>query len=90
MVSQVSAAFKRKAQGCNGHPSCRDAELDSAYGLFPANSLYFWCLGTQAVLTINMVTSRFFFATWAWEKMLSSTGVMSGLHCSRRLMTHLS
>lgn len=46
-------------------PSCNDAELASAYGLFPAASLYFWCFGVWAVLTINMVTSRFFCATWA-------------------------
>ncbi len=41
-------------------------------------------------LTMSMVTRTFFLETWAWEKMLSSTGVMSGLYCSLRLMTHLS
>lgn len=41
-------------------------------------------------LTINMVTRRFFLATWAWEKMHSSTGLMSGMCCSLRMITHLS
>lgn len=46
--------------------------------------------GTGPHLTISMITSWFFLATCAWEKMQSSTWLMSGLNCSLRLMTHLS
>lgn len=40
--------------------------------------------------TMSMETRTFFLETWAWEKMCSSTGVMSGLYRSRRFITHLS
>lgn len=46
--------------------------------------------GAGPHLTISMITSWFFLATCACEKMQSSTWLMSGLNCSLRLITHLS
>jgi hypothetical protein len=39
---------------------------------------------------MSMMTRTFFLETWAWEKMDSRTGLMSGLCFSLRLITHLS
>lgn len=46
--------------------------------------------GDLFLLTINMITSWFFLATCAWEKMQSNTRDMSGFSCSLRFITHLS